>query len=79
MANVTSEIKNWHLFTDVLGDDYEMHDAVIKRFDLNGDDLTIVVNTLYEIEDEKVYDITMKFSKLIRLRRLETSMFMACM
>lgn len=66
MANVTSEIKNWHLFTDVLGDDYEMHDAVIKRFDLNGDDLTIVVNTLYEIEDEKVYDITMKFSKLIR-------------
>ena len=37
MANVVNEIKNWHLFTDLFGDKYDMHDAVIKRFDLNGD------------------------------------------
>lgn len=66
MANVINEIKNWHLFTDKFGSEYEMHDAVIKRFDLNGDDLTVVVNTLYEMEDDKVYDIAIKFSKLIR-------------
>lgn len=54
MENVINEIKNWHLFTDVFGDEYEMHDAVIKRFDLNGDDLTIVVNTLYKIVNDKV-------------------------
>lgn len=66
MANVVDEIKNWHLFIDKFGDEYQMHDAVIKRFDLNGDDLTIVVNTLYKIVNDKVYDITFKFSKLIR-------------
>lgn len=66
MANVVNDIKNWNLFTEKFGDKYEMHDAVIKRFDLNGDELTIVVNTLYEMDDEKVYDITLKFSKLIR-------------
>lgn len=42
MANVVNEIKNWHLFTDVFGDEYEMHDAVIKRFDLDGDDLSLI-------------------------------------
>lgn len=66
MAGVVNEIKNWNLFTDLFGDEYDMHDAVIKRFDLNGDELTVVVNTLYEIENDKVYDITLKFSKLIR-------------
>ena len=40
MANVMSEIKNWHLFTETFGEEYMMHDAVIKRFDLNGDELT---------------------------------------
>lgn len=66
MANVMSEIKNWHLFTETFGEEYMMHDAVIKRFDLNGDELIVVVNTLYEVVNDKVYDITMKFSKLIR-------------
>lgn len=65
MANVINEIKNWCLFTEKFGEEYQMHDAVIKRFDLNKDELTIVVNTLYEMDDEKVYDITLKFSKLI--------------
>lgn len=68
MTNVVNEIKNWNLFTDLFGDEYDMHDAVIKRFDLNGDELTVVVNTLYEIENDKVYDITLKFSKLIRFK-----------
>jgi len=27
-----NEIKDWHLFTDVFGEKYTMHDAVIKRF-----------------------------------------------
>ena len=58
MANVVNEIRNWHLFTEKFGEEYQMHDAVIKRFDLNEDDLIIVVNTLYEMEDDKVYDIT---------------------
>ena len=66
MADVINEIKNWHQFTEKFGEEYQMHDAVIKRFDLNGDDLIIVVNTLYEMDDEKVYDITLKFSNLIR-------------
>ena len=35
-----NEIKNCHLFTDVFGEEYTMHDAVINRFDLNGDELT---------------------------------------
>lgn len=59
MANVINEIKNWHLFTEKFGTDYLMHDAVIKQFNLNGDSLTIVVNTLYEMDDDKVYDITL--------------------
>ena len=67
MENVVNEIKNWHLFTDVFGEEYEMHDAVIKRFDLNGNELTVVVNTLYEIAKDKVYDITLRFSNLISL------------
>ena len=46
MANVINEIKNWCLFTEKFGEEYQMHDAVIKRFDLNKDELTIVVNTL---------------------------------
>ena len=66
MAGVVNEISNWSLFTDLFGDEYDMHDAVIKRFDLNGDELTVVVNTLYQIANDKVYDITLKFSKLIR-------------
>jgi hypothetical protein len=57
MLNVINEIKNWQLFTEKFGTDYEMHDAVIKQFNLNGDSLTIVVNTLYETDDDKVYDI----------------------
>ena len=65
MQNVINEIKNWHLFTEKFGREYDMHDAVIKRFDLNGNDLTVVVNTLYTMEDDKVYDIAIKFSKLI--------------
>ena len=66
MANVINEIKNWHLFTEKFGEKYQMHDAVIKRFDWNGDELIVVVNTLYEMDDDKVYDITLKFSNLIR-------------
>ena len=66
MTNVVNEIKNWHLFTEKFGEEYQMHDAVIKRFDLNEDDLIVVVNTLYEMEDDNVYDITLKFSNLIR-------------
>lgn len=58
MTNVIKEIKNWHLFTDKFGDKYEMHDPVIKRFDLNEDELIVVVNTLYKIVDDKVYDVT---------------------
>ena len=34
MANVINEIKNWCLFTEKFGEEYQMHDAVIKRFDL---------------------------------------------
>lgn len=66
MVTLINEIKNWHQFTEKFGEEYQMHDAVIKRFDLNEDELIVVVNTLYEMDDNKVYDITMKFSKLIR-------------
>ena len=66
MANVFNEIKNWHQFIEKFGEEYQMHDAVIKRFDLNEDDLVVVVNTLYEMDDDKVYDITLRFSNLIR-------------
>ena len=62
MADVINEIKNWHQFTEKFGEEYQMHDAVIKRFDWNGDELIVVVNTLYEMDDDKVYDITLKFS-----------------
>lgn len=66
MADVINEIKNWHQFTEKFGEEYQMHDAVIKRFDWNGDELIVIVNTLYEMDDDKVYDITLKFSNLIR-------------
>ena len=66
MTNIINEIKNWHQFTEKFGEEYQMHDAVIKRFDLNEDDLVVVVNTLYEMDDDKVYDITLRFSNLIR-------------
>ncbi len=33
------EIKNWQLFVDKFGENYSMHDAVVKRFDLNEDEL----------------------------------------
>ena len=66
MTNIINEIKNWHHFTEKFGEEYQMHDAVIKRFDWNGDELIVVVNTLYEMDDDKVYDITLKFSNLIR-------------
>ena len=66
MTNIINEIKNWHQFTEKFGEEYQMHDAVIKRFDWNGDELIVVVNTLYEMDDDKVYDITLKFSNLIR-------------
>ena len=66
MDSVFKEIKNWHLFTETFGDEYTMHDAVIKRFELNKDELIVVVNTLYAVVDEKVYDVTFKFTNLIR-------------
>lgn len=66
---VFNEIKNWHLFTEKFGEKYTMHDASIKRFDLNEDELTVVLNTIYAInDDDKVYDITFKFSNLIRIK-----------
>lgn len=65
---VFNDIKNWHLFTEKFGDEYLMHDASIKRFDLNGDELTVVLNTVYEVEDGNVYDVTFKFSNLIRIK-----------
>ena len=34
------EIKNWQLFVDKFGENYIMDDAVVKRFDLNEDELT---------------------------------------
>ena len=33
MTNIINEIKNWHQFTEKFGEEYQMHDAVIKRFD----------------------------------------------
>ena len=61
------EIKNWQLFVDKFGEGYSMHDAVVKRFDLNEDELIVVLNTVYEIDDENVYDITFKFSHLVSI------------
>lgn len=54
MEPVFNEIKNWQLFVNKFGEDYSMHDAVVKRFDLNEDVLTVVINTVYEIDDEDV-------------------------
>ncbi len=59
-------INNWHLITDALGD-YNFHDSVIKRFDLNGETLTIVVNTCYEWNYSSCYDITFRFNDIIRI------------
>ena len=67
MDPVFKEIKNWQLFVDKFGEDYSMHDAVVKRFDLNEDELTVVLNTVYEIGDKSVYDITFKFSDLVNI------------
>ena len=61
------EIKNWQLFIDKFGEDYSMHDAVVKRFDLHEDELTVVLNTVYAIVDDEVYDITFKFSHLVSI------------
>lgn len=36
------EIKNWQLFVDKFGESYSMHDAVVTRFDLNEDELTVL-------------------------------------
>ena len=58
-------IKNWNLVTDVLPD-YTFHDSVIKRFDLNGDTIMLTINTCYKWGNECCYDITIKFSELIR-------------
>jgi hypothetical protein len=67
MNPVFNKIKNWHLFTEKFGDDYLMHDASIKRFDLNGDELNIVLNTVFDTDDGKVYDVAFKFTNLVRL------------
>ena len=61
------EIKNWQLFVDKFGENYSMHDAVVKRFDLNEDELTVVLNTVYDIDDKSVYDVTFKFSHLVSI------------
>lgn len=44
-----------------------MHDAVVKRFDLNEDELTVILNTVYDIDDKSVYDVTFKFSHLVSI------------
>ena len=69
---VFKEIKNWRLFAEKFGDGYDLHDAVIKRFDLNQDELTIVFNTVYAMGDGNVYDVAFKFTNLIFIEsRLE--------
>ena len=67
MDSAFKEIKNWQLFIDKFGENYSMHDAVVKRFDLNEDELTVALNTVYEIDDKSVYDITFKFSDLVNI------------
>ena len=62
--SIFNEIKNWHLFTEKFSEDYLMHDVSIKRFDLNEDDLTLVLNTIYTINDDIVHDVTFKFTNL---------------
>ena len=44
-----------------------MHDAVVKRFYLNEDELTVVLNTVYDIDDKSVCDVTFKFSHLVSI------------
>ena len=61
------EIKNWQFFVDKFGENYSMHDTVVKRFDLNEDELTVVLNTVYDIDDKSVYDVTFKFSHLVSI------------
>ncbi len=60
------DIENWNLFTEKFGEEYLLHDAVIKQFNLVGDELFVTVNTIYEMNDGKVYDIVFRFSQLIR-------------
>ena len=65
---IFNEIKNWRLFTEKFGEEYTMHDASIKRFNLNEDELTVVLNTIYTVnDDDKVYDVTFKFTNLVRI------------
>lgn len=63
---IIRDIENWNLFTEKFGAEYLLHGAVIKQFNLNGDELFVTGNTLYEMNDGKVYDIVFKFSQLIR-------------
>ena len=44
-----------------------MHDAVVKRLYLNEDELAVVLNTVYDIDDKSVYDVTFKFSHLVSI------------
>ena len=60
------DIENWNLFAEKFGEEYLLHDAVIKQFNLNGDELYVTVNTIYQMDDGKVYDIVFRFSQLIR-------------
>ena len=66
MANVINEIKNWHQFTEKFGKEYQMHDAVIKRFDWNGDELIVVVKIISQ-------RLVMTISMASRLRRMTTT------
>ena len=34
---------------------------------MNGDELIVVLNTIYAVGDDKVYDVTFRFTNLIRL------------
>lgn len=67
MNKTFEEIKNWHLFNEKFGEKYCMHDAVVKRFDLSEDVLTVVINTLYDMDDGNVYDVIFKFSHLVSI------------
>lgn len=63
---VIRDIENWELFTEKFGEGYLLHDAVIKQFNLNRDELYVTINTIYQMDDGKVYDIVFRFSQLIR-------------
>ena len=69
---VFNEIKNWHLFTKKFGDEYTMHDASIKRFDLNEDELTVVFITFYTT---MMIQSTMSSSSLLILTVLKRLLF----